>query len=287
VKRLLLLAGAAALCLAATDWRDWRDWRYEEHETIKHTFSTSGSDPKKLLVDNISGYIHVTGYNGSEVRVTVERQAHAESKSALSDAKQEVKLDMDQRGNAVRLYEDGPFRSNNGTNYRGDHYYGYHVNYDYDIEVPTDTVVWLKTINNGRIEVRKTTGDFDVEGLNGGIEMDDVGGSGIVKTLNGSVRVAFSRNPVHDSSFDTLNGSIDVYFQPGLDADIRFQTLHGGVYTDFDVAPLTLEASSSSGSGGRYIYHSDGRMRVRAGKGGPELSFHGLNGPIRLHSKAF
>ena len=120
-------------------------------------------------------------------------------------------------------------------NYRGDDYYGYRVTFDYDIQVPFDTELVLKTINDGDIEVKKTTGDFTINGLNGGIDMEEISGSGSVRTLNGPVKVTFTRNPAKASEFHSLNGNVDVYFQPGLNADLNFHTLNGGIYTDFDV----------------------------------------------------
>jgi DUF4097 and DUF4098 domain-containing protein YvlB len=187
-----------------------------------------------------------------------------------------VRLDITQSGDAVRLYVDGPWRNHDGINYRGDNYYGYHVNYDYEIRVPRATKVDLHTINNGDIQVKDTLGDFSVHGLNGGIDLENVGGSGDVHTLNGKVRVKFARNPQRDCNFHTLNGAMDVYFQPPLNADLEYHTLNGGVYADFDV--------SASGSG--YLQRGGGRREhnARAGTGGPHLSFHALNGPIRLHT---
>ena len=129
-------------------------------------------------MDNISGYVHVTGYSGSQVQVSVEKHIGADSNEAMAEAKRDVKLDMSQQGNFVRLYVDGPFRTNNGMNYRGDDYYGYRVIFDYDIQVPSDTELVLKTINHGDIVVRKTTGDYEINGLNGGIEMEEISGSG-------------------------------------------------------------------------------------------------------------
>ena len=42
--------------------RDDRDWKVDEKETIRKTFDlASGSGDKRLLVDNVSGAIHVTG----------------------------------------------------------------------------------------------------------------------------------------------------------------------------------------------------------------------------------
>ena len=286
------LAVGMALAMAAAGQAqrrhsDWQDWRVQDQESIKRTFNVSaGSEQAKLLVDNISGFVHVTGYSGKEVQVSVEKHIGADSSTALAEAKRDVKLDMSQQGNYVRLYVDGPFRDHGGTNYRGDDYYGYRVFFDYEIQVPFATELVLKTINNGEIVVKKTTGDFDVNGLNGGIDMEEISGSGSVRTLNGPLKVAFSKNPTKNTEFRTLNGKMDVYFQPGLNADLNFSTLNGGIYTDFDVTTRPSKVVGDS-ENGRFVYRSDHRsMEARAGKGGPELTFHGLNGAIRLYTKA-
>jgi hypothetical protein len=278
------------IALIALPWGvradDESRWRYEDSDKMQRTFTlNAGSDPRKLLVDNISGEIHVTGYTGSEIRMNVTRRNRAESQPALAEAKRDVKLDVSQQGNFVRLYVDGPFRNNNGINYRGDDYYGYRVYFEYELQVPMETELILKTLNSA-IAVKKSSGDFEVHTLNGAIDMEEISGSGTARTLNGKMSVAFTRNPTKKSEFHTLNGSIDVYFQPKLDADLHFKTLNGGVWSDFDVAPLSSPGSSSQDANWKFIYRSDRNQRARAGSGGPELSFDTLNGPIRLHSKA-
>jgi hypothetical protein len=279
VKRIVMLL-LPALSLASHN-DNWRDWQYKDAETIQKSFNvSSGSDAKRLLVDNMHGIIHVDGYSGSEIRVTVHRETRGRSDAAVRDAKREVKLDISQQGNEVRLYEDGPWRNSHGDNYRGDDYYGYHVNFDYDIEVPNGTELSLKGFND-KIEVKGTTGNFDIHGFNGGIDMQDITGSGSVQTFNGSMKVAFRKNPERDSSFKTFNGTVDVYFQPDFNADLRFKTFHGGVYSDFDVAPLPAPVSMNA----KFVYRSGGGGSARVGKGGPSLTFDGFNGSIRLHSK--
>ena len=187
--------------LAAQRHYDDRNWKLNDKETVRRTFDLAGgSNPKKLLVDNVSGFVHVTGYGGSQVQVVAEKQVLADSNEAMAEGKRDVKLDMSTQGNFARLYVDGPFRNNNGTNYRGDNYYGYRVIFDIDVQVPYDTEVDLKTINAGDIVLRKTTADFIIHGLNGGIEMEDVSGSGDVNTLNGKVKATFTRNPSKPTS---------------------------------------------------------------------------------------
>jgi hypothetical protein len=282
LKRLALFA-LISLPLLSQRWQDWRNWKYEDKETIQRSFTVGGGS--KVLVDNISGFVHVTGYDGNKIEVDVHKETRGESNETVAQSKREVKLDIEQVGNTVKLYVDGPFRNHNGTNYRGESYYGYHVNYDCEIRVPRATVVDLKTINNGDIAVKGTSGDFTVHGLNGGIDMEDVSGSGDVRTLNGKVKVAFAKNPQHDCEFHTLNGAMDVYFKPPLNADLHFKTLNGGVYSDFDVAPLSTPVSSGNLQNGRYLYRSGSRNNSgRAGSGGPSLTFNGLNGAIRLHT---
>jgi hypothetical protein len=287
MKRSALLIFALFPAVAPAQRYLDRDWKVEDRETIRRSFDVSaGSGAAKLLVDNISGFVHVTGYSGREIQVSVEKRIVARSNEALAEAKRDVKLDLAQQGNFVRLYVDGPFRSGNGVNYRGDEYYGYRVIFDYEIQVPAATELVLKSINHGEIVVKRTSGPYDINGLNGGIEMDEISGTGSVKTLNGPLKVSFTKNPTAKSEFRTLNGKVDIYFQPGLDADLRFSTLNGSIYTDFELTTLPEPIKAGESVSGKFVYRSNGRsMGGRAGKGGPELTFHTLNGTIRLHSK--
>jgi len=284
--KVTLILMMAALPLAAANWDDDHRWKLDEKEAIRRTFDVAaGSGGRKLLVDNIHGFVHVTGTSGSQAQVSIEKHIYADSSEAMAEAKRDVKMDMSQQGNFVRCYADGPFRTASGTNYRGDRDYGYRVVFDLDVQVPYDTELVLKAVNRGDILVKKTTGDFDIHGINGGIEMEDVAGSGLVSTINGKVKVTFSKNPAKATQFKTLNGSVDVYFQGGLNADLKFKKLNGGIYTDFEVSALPQPAEAGDSSNGRFVYRSDRQTTGRAGKGGPELSFDTLNGSIRLHSR--
>ena len=282
--RPFTLPAMILLTVLAAGAADWRDWKYEGNETLTRSFDVRGAG-RKLLVDNISGFIHVTGVAGSQVRISVDRETRAWSDQAAGEARRDVKLDMSQQGNFIRLYADGPFRGNNGTNYRGDDYYGYRVSFDIEVEVPADTELVLKNLNSP-IEVHKINADYDIHALNGRVDVEEVAGSGTVQTLNGGLKVTYTRNPQRESHFKTLNGSIDVYFQPSLDADLSFKRLNGEIYTDFDVTLLPNQSANVRDLNGRYVYRSDRSAAGRAGKGGPALDFETLNGSIRLHSKA-
>jgi hypothetical protein len=272
MRALLVLFAAASLACAFDS---------QEKETIRQTFPAA----TRLEVDNVSGSIHVTGYNGSEIVLEAEKTIDAESQDRLDASKREVKLDITQSGGEVKLFVDGPFRchcSDGGYGIHDHGHRGYNVNYDFELKVPAATFLRLATVNHGGIHVENTTGDFDLSNVNGGIELAEAGGSGNVHTVNGKISASFTRNPTGNSSFKTVNGGIEASFRPALSADFRLKTFNGGAYTDFAVTALPNTTPTAERRNGKFIYRSDNTSAVRIGSGGPELKFETLNGSIRI-----
>ena len=253
----------------------------EAKETIRQTLPAAA----RLEVDNVQGYIHVSGYNGSEIQMAAEKTIEAESAERLEAAKQEVKLDVSRSGDAVILFVDGPFRCHCEDNRWGtrDHgHRGYHVTFDFEIKVPTATFLRLGTVNHGDIHVENTTGDFDISNVNRGIEMTEVAGSGHVHTVNGPIKVLFAKNPAGACSFGTVNGGIETEFRGNLNADVRVKTFNGQAFTDYEVTALPRMVSAGERRDGKFVYHSDDFNGMRIGSGGPELKYDTLNGSIRI-----
>jgi hypothetical protein len=253
----------------------------EEKETIRRNFPSAA----RLEIDNVNGFIHLSGYYGSEIQMVAEKTIQAESQERLDAAKRQVKLDTTQSGDMLTLYVDGPFRCHCDDGRFGVHEHshpGYRVIYDFEIKVPSATVLRLGTVNRGDIRVENATGDFDIGNVNGGIEMREVGGSGLVHTVNGKISVLFSSNPTKNCSFKTVNGTIEASFRPNLSADVRVKTFNGQAYTDFDATALPGLSPVSERRDGKFIYRSDRSTGLRIGNGGPEFKFDTLNGSIRI-----
>src|SRR5215467_8910838 len=199
----------------------------QEQETIQKTFSV-GAAHKLLDVDNIFGSIEVVGGQSDQVQLVVNKSIRAESKERMEAAKKEVTLDITDQPDLLKLYVNGPFRCNcnNGRDncggWHGDN--GYRVKMDFQIQVPRNVEITLKTVNSGHVQVRDVTGNFSVHNVNGGIDMQNVAGSGVARTVNGGVKVTFRENPREKSEFATINGNVDLYFTRGLAADFRFKT---------------------------------------------------------------
>jgi hypothetical protein len=256
----------------------------EEKNTIQKTFAIARPETARVEVDNMTGPIRVTGYDGSEVQATVRQTIEADSKEKLEEARRDVKLDMTEQGGTVRFYVDGPFRCHcsDGQGYRGDHDRGYNVRYDFEIRAPRQSSVFLRTVNDGDIHVAGIGGDYDVKNINGGVELLDAGGSGKVYALNGGVKATFVRNPRADSYFGSLNGQVDLFFQPSLSAELAMKTFNGNIYTDFDVTSLPSRPGTAERRGAKFVYRADRFTHARVGAGGPEIKLDGFNGDIRI-----
>jgi hypothetical protein len=256
--------------------------RLQETETIRKTFNLTG-DHKILEVDNVFGSIEVAGSEGNQVQLVVNKTISAESKDRMETAKKEVTLDITDQPDFLKLYVNGPFRCNCSDGCegnRGDR--GYRVKMDFQLQVPRNIEVKLKTVNSGHVHVQDVTGNFSVRNVNGGIEMVNVAGSGIAKTVNGPVKVTFRENPRENSDFATINGNVELYFVRGLSGDFRFKTMNGHVFSDFEMTSLPAQPVSAEQHGTKFVYRSDRFTGGRIGSGGPEIKAENLNGDIRV-----
>jgi len=283
---IMFLPKLSAPLRAAADDND-SSMRLHESETIRKTFTLT-AEHKVLDVDNIFGSIDVVGGQGNQVQLVVNKTIYAESKDRLETAKKEVTLDITEQPDLLKLYVNGPFRCdcNNGqgrgccVNWHGDS--GYSVKYDFQLQVPHNIEVRLKTVNSGHVNVRDVAGNFSVHNVNGTIEMQNMAGSGTAKTVNGGVKVSFVENPRENSDFGTINGSIDLYFARGLSADFRFKTMNGAIYSDFEMTSLPARPVSAEHRGSKFVFHTDRFTGGRIGNGGPEIKAENLNGDIRV-----
>ena len=259
-----------------------RDLPVEAQETIQKFFSMAGVQHRSLEIDNVWGSIEVVGTDSDQARLTVSKSIRAESKDKLEQARKEVALDISEQEGFLKFYVNGPFRCHcdDGCGHR--EFDGYIVKMDFQIQVPHDVDIRLKTVNEGRVVVRDITGNFLVRNVNGDVEMASISGSGTARTVNGPVKVSFRRNPREASDFQTVNGAVELRFARDLAADFRFKTFNGSIYSDFPVAALPVRPMQEEHHGAKVVYRADRYTGVRIGTGGPEIKVQNLNGDIRI-----
>ena len=264
-----------------------RSSRYEvvDESTIARTLVFAAGGSRTLDVRNINGFIHVEGTSDPDVQMSIHKTVRAESAADKAEAERDVRLDFSEQKPTVEAVVHDRRNHVCGEPGRDDGRWErvhYDVRFDFTIRVPRNARLRLCTINGGDLIVNGTEGGFDVDNVNGRIEMTGVAGSGHAHTVNGPVKVTFSANPTEASSFKTVNGNVDVSFVDGLSADFSMKTFNGGLFTDFDVQPLAGKASAApERRDGKFLYRANEFTRVRVGRGGPEISFETLNGNVR------
>jgi hypothetical protein len=280
-----ILKSAIAIGVFASALQSSGSYRLEEREQVHRTFSND----RTLDVDEVNGFITVTGDGGNTIRVDAEKVIRADTPEEMARGKREVVLDVNEKDGIEQLYVNGPFRdSNHASDNHGFHEHSdrhYDVTYNFTIHVPRATELRLRTIN-GKIEAQDTTGRFDLHTINGALKMTDVAGSGSAETLNGDTTVKFRENPKADSLFKSFNGKVEAWFQPDLSARLAVKTFNGGAYTDFDTTALANSPMKSEPKNGRMVYKSDQLSRLQVGTGGPELRFETFNGSIHIRKLA-
>lgn len=257
-----------------------------ESESINKSFSLPAGQ-RTLLVDNVWGFVHVTGGSSDQIQLVANKTIRADSQDDVALAKKEVALDITQEGSTLKFYVNGPFRCQcqcDGCVSIHDRE-GYIVKYDFELQVPRDINLSVRTVNDGDVTVKDVSGNLSARNVNGALEMTNVAGSVQAKTVNGELKVLFRENPQETSSFSTVNGDVDLYFLPKFSADLRFKTFNGEVFSDFQLSTLPPRQPVSERQGNKFVFQADRYTGGRVAAGGPEIKVETLNGDIHIRER--
>src|SRR2546423_1633374 len=141
-----------------------------EQEKIEKSFSMP-SGHRSLEIDNIWGSIEVIGGPSDQVQLTVNKTIRAESKDKLEKARKEVTLDITQQADSLKLYVNGPFRCqcNDCRGSRDDE--GHIVTMDFQLRVPPDIDLQLKTVTERPVVIPNANGSYLVRTVTGDIQI--------------------------------------------------------------------------------------------------------------------
>ena len=265
------------------------------------------SESNAVIIANINGNVRVEGYDGSEVRVEVDKSVFAKTSERLEKGKQQIQLGVLDLADTLVLFVEGAGvsfgRKNGKTNngYRG--HFGYdwccgncnngcdcrldfEYKMDFVVKVPFNAHVETSTVNNGDIAVSKTRGIVKADNVNGSIKLTDLMRESCASTINGDVDIEYIKNPGKDCRFYSLNGDINAWFQKGLAANMSFESFNGDFYTNvanLENLPSEIE-KQASGKGVKYKVNGN---RYRIGSGGAAmLDFETFNGNVYLKERS-
>jgi len=117
---------------------------------------------------------------------------------------------------------------------------------EFNIKVPRNTNLILRTEAGGDIDVRGVEGDIDINSMNGEVTLEDIVSSAVVNTMNGEVRVSFAKAPVKPVSLSSMNGEIDLRLPGDTKANLRMRTHNGSIRTNFPEGALQAKTEKTA-----------------------------------------
>lgn len=258
----------------------------QETETLSVPLSNPGKSGK-LIIKVIDGSITVNGYDGNEVIVTAMARENNKSYKSKNKYKNKNKDKGNSKMGMKRITDNGLSYTveeiNNSVYVK---YTPGGTTIDFEVKVPRDFSVDLKTVNAGVITVDGVNGTHEASNTNGKITMTNVGGSVVADALNRDITIGFRTvTPNTTMMFTSLNGDIDVTFPSNLKANVNARSDFGNVYTDFEIKlnknkPLTKTTKKS----GVYKVKREKGISGSINGGGSELTFKTLNGDVLIRS---
>lgn len=117
---------------------------------------------------------------------------------------------------------------------------------EFNILVPRNTNLVLRTEAGGDIRVKGVEGDIDIQSMNGEVTLEDIASSAVVNTMNGEVHVTFSKAPVKPVSLSSMNGEIDLRLPGDTKANLRMRTHNGSIRTNFPEGALQTKTEKTT-----------------------------------------
>jgi hypothetical protein len=233
--RVLLVLAAAALLLPSV--------RAQENDSAGSTARVKFSDPGKPGTLKLAfpwAETRITGTDSNEIVVTssLDQKGKAEvDHEGFRRLDTDVTFDLVEKDNVAVISVAGDnIWATQGT--------------EFEIKVPRNTNLIIRTEIGGDVEVNGVEGDLDINSINGEVTLRDIAGSAVVNTMNGEIRASFKRAPVKPVSISTMNGEIDVRLPADTKANLRMRTHNGSIRTNFPDKVLQTKTEKVTGRPG-------------------------------------
>lgn len=184
--------------------------------------------------------VRVTGTDDSEIVVlsSLNQKGKAEVDSdGFRRLDEELSFELLERDNVVSLVisGDNPWAAH-GT--------------EFEIRVPRNTNLNLRTEAGGDIQVADVQGDIEIKSSNGEVQLENVSNAS-VETMNGEISATFSKAPTKAVSLTSMNGEIDLRLPSDTKANLRMRTHNGSIRTNFPEQLLQARTENAARTGAR------------------------------------
>ncbi len=245
-------------------------------------------------IKNINGDVKVVGYDGDEIRI-VGSKTIKKKRGTLTQKEADIyELRKEIYEGVLYVYvytpgarvefKDGGMSYTTNRN-EEDEYDETHYDFYIEVKVPKNMILRASTINGGLVEVENVHNGVFANNVNGDVSLREVSGKTMANTVNGNIKVWFSKSPEFDTKFNTVNGDIEIFSPKDLSTRVTFESLHGELYTDFEQVKRLPNRLSKEKDGTSARFKISSKSPIQIGQGGPEMEFRLVNGNVYIRVK--
>ena len=244
---------------------------YSQSEQLIINLSPS-SLPGLLTFENPKGSIRVTGYDGEVLLVSGSLRFSGPEKPVNKGLRRigqnAIDISAEVKGNNITLL----CRTTGKT-------------IDFDIKVPGNFSLKLKSLDNGNIEIVNINGEIEVENANGDISLENIAGSAVLSSVYGKISAVFREvNPDSPMMFTSFEGDITITIPSSINARLKMKSEKGEILSDFDIKPVKRQSVVKNIEDTR-IYSLEDWIAGSINAGGPEYVIRTYNGNICIRKK--
>ncbi len=215
--RRRLLALLCALLVAAPAWAQ------KQEETVERTIAVQPG--ATLELKTFSGRVDIRAGSGNQIVVKAVRRA-------TPDRLRDIRLEIAESPTRVVINANHRVVERRNENV---------VETDFDIEVPRETVLTLKTFS-APVTVTGVRGRVEVDGFSSAITLREVSGPMRVKTFSADVDVQAESWTDGDAlEINTFSGDVRLRLPASARGAINFDSFSGRFQSDL---PVTMQSSS-------------------------------------------
>lgn len=186
------------------------------------------SRPGTLKINIPTAEIEVQGTDGDEIVVTSSLDKKGAPKvddEGFRRLDQEVAFELVENNNVATLRISG-----------GNPWFASGA--EFEIRVPRNTNLSIKTQSGDGIEIDDVDGDIDISTTSGEIDLENIGGAVVANTMSGRITAEFKRAPKKNVSLTATNGGVTLALPENAAANLRMRTLNGTIRTNFPESAL-------------------------------------------------
>jgi hypothetical protein len=228
--------------------------------------------PGILTFENPKGSIKVTGYDGDVILVT-DTLRFREKEKVINNGMREIRqnaldISAEVNGNNVVLHA--------GTSGK---------TVDFDIKVPRNFSLKLKSLDNGNVQIVNINGEIEVVNSNGDISLENVAGSAVLSSVYGKITAGFREvSPNSPMMFTSFEGDVTITLPESVNARLKMKSEKGEILSDFDIKYDKRKAVVKKTENTR-IYSLDDWITGTLNSGGPEYVIRSYNGNVSIRKK--